>query len=149
MRNLVTSLLILILTLGPAWATPPTSLPVGSYVSVGDKKLRAYTLEEFKIVLHIYADYKSWHGQVPKLTEQVTKLVQLAENQNRRLKLRSDEVKILQDERELLTKKWAEENKLRHLCENKPAFGSWISWGAAGTASLVAAVLAIVLVAKD
>ena len=147
--RILSSLLISILIMGPVWAAPPRQLPAGSQVEVGGNHLRAYTLEEFKIVLHIYADYMNWHTQVPKLTDQATKLSQLVENQNQQLKLRAGEVKILGEERDRLTKKWTEENRLRHLCENKPAFGSWIAWSAAGAMSLVATVLSIILIVDD
>lgn len=135
--------------MGPAWANPPKELPKGSYVSVGEKKLRAYTLEEFKIVLHIYADYKAWHVQVPKLKDQVLKLTELSQNRERQLKLADANIKILEGERKLLTEKWEKENKLRHECENKPAFGSWIAWSTAGAMGLVATVLAVVLIVRD
>ena len=147
--RLLTSLLILLLTLGPAWATPPRTLPVGSSVKVGGRDLRAYTLEEFKIILHIYADYQAWHREVPLLQEQVSKLEELTQNQNQQLQLADKNIKILEGERDRLTKKWAEENKLRHECENKPAFGTWIAWGSAGALGLVATVLAVILIAKD
>ena len=141
-------LLVLILTLGPAWAQP-RPLPAGSYVKVGENKLRAYTLEEFKIILHIHADYLAWHGQVPKLKLQVTKLEKLNQNRNSQIQLIEKNVKILEGEQDRLTKKWEEDNRLRHLCENKPAFGSWFAWGSAGAAGLVATVLAVILIAKD
>lgn len=137
------------MTLGPAWAEPLRTLPAGSYVKANGKELRAYTLEEFKIVLHIYADYKVWYGQIPKLQDQVSKLEELVQNHKQQLELVDKNVKVLEGERDRLTKKWAEENKLRHECENKPAFGSWFAWGSAGALGLVATVLAVILIAKD
>jgi len=137
------------LTLGPAWATTPRELPPGSSVKVGKKTLRGYTLEEFKTILHIHADYKSWHAKIPKLETKILKLEQLANNQVKQISLLGSSVEILKSERKLLTKKWENENRLRHECENKPAFGSWLAWGSAGAVGALATVLVIVLATRD
>lgn len=86
---------------------------------------------------------------MPKLKTQVSKLAELTQNQKRQLSLADENIKILKDERKLLTEKWEKENKLRHECENTPAFGSWIAWGSAGAMGLVATVLAIILIVDD
>ena len=144
---------------GPVtWAQPKSapasqpvlrSLPAGQMVEVKKEKLKGFNLEEFKVILHIYTDYRVWGVQLPKMQLQINDLTRLSQNQTYQLGLRAEEVKIYQQERKLLTEKYLNENKLRHQCENKPNFGSWIAWGSAAAMGLVAAVLAGILISKD
>ena len=140
------------------WAQPTSApvsqptflqLPTGRLVDFKQDKLKAFTLDEFKIILHIYTDYRIWGAQIPKLQLQVDDLTRLSQSQTLQLGLRAEEVKVYQEERKLLTEKYLNENKLRHECENKPNFGSWIAWGTAAAMGVVAAVLAGILIAKD
>jgi len=141
-----------------AWAQPTSApasqpvlrtLPAGQMVDVKKEKLKGFNLEEFKVILHIYTDYRVWGVQLPKMQLQIDDLTKLSQNQTYQLGLRAEEVKIYQQERKLLTEKYLNENKLRHLCENKPNFGSWIAWGSAAAMGIVAAVLAGILISKD
>lgn len=146
---------LIILLVGPlAWAQPESmpvmfDLPRGVTIATGKTTYRGYTLEEFKIILHIYTDYKSWGKQLPKIRLQRSILENLTANLKKQLELRAAEVEKLESERKLLTEKWKEENRLRHSAENRPAFGSWIVWGTAALTTAVAAVLTVVLITKD
>lgn len=156
------ALLLASLTLGPVALAQPTSqptaapasqpvlreLPKGERLKTPQGERQGYSLEEMKVLLHIYADYRSWGLQVPQLKLQVDRYGKITLNQSNQLKLQEEQIKILHGERRLLTDKWSKENEKRHLCENKPAFGSWIAWGTAGVMAVVAAVLAGILIVK-
>jgi hypothetical protein len=162
--NLITALLAALLVSQPcvALAQPtsaptsaPTSrpallkLPKGTRLKTPQGTFQGYSLAEFKVVLKIEADYRSWGKQIPILEKLVKDSEQLAENRHKQVKLLQNQVVTLKTDRARITKKWTEENRLRHICENKPAFGSWISWGIAAAATATAAVLAGILIAKD
>lgn len=166
MRYLTSPLMALLLaslTLGPVALAQPTSqptaapasqpvllkLPKGERLKTPQGTRQGYSLEEMKVLLHIYVDYRSWGLQVPKLKFQIDRYGKITLNQSKQLKLQAEQIKILHDERKLLTDKWSKENEKRHLCENKPAFGSWIAWGTAGVMAVVAAVLAGILIVKS
>jgi len=152
-------LIPLFLMLGPVASaqpvSPPTSQPVllelpkGERLKTPQGERQGYSLEEMKVILHIFVDYRSWGQQMPKLKFQVENYSSLTENQSKQLILQANQLKLLQSERTLLTEKWSKENEARHLCENKPAFGSWIAWGIAGVATVAAGVLAGVLIYKS
>lgn len=120
-------------------------LPLGRPI----QDYRAYTLEEMKVILHIYADYKVWFDLVPVQKRQLEMFVQFVLSQTNQLQLRSQEVLVLKKELKRMSTKWEKENKLRHLAENKPAIGSWIAWGTAAGAFVLAAVLGGILISKD
>lgn len=150
MRHILIAFLIGTLISGPV-AAQPSSQPVKRTLPKGRliQNHKAYTLEEMKTILHIYVDYKKWFDIVPEQKRQLKLFEDLTVNQAQQLKLRGQEVKTLREERKLLTKKWTEENRLRHLAENKPSFGSWIAWGTAAAMAALAAVLGGILIAKD
>lgn len=146
--------LIILLVSPMAWSQPESmpvtfDLPPGVLITTDKATYRGYTLEEFKIILHIYTDYKSWGKQLPKIRLQRSTLENLTANLKKQLELRAAEVEKLESERKLLTEKWKEENRLRHLAENRPAFGSWIAWGTAALTTAIAAVLTVVITTKD
>jgi hypothetical protein len=157
MRALV-PFLVVSLVLGPVAlgqpVSPPASQPVllelpkGERLKTPQGERQGYSLEEMKVILHIYVDYRSWGQQMPKLKLQVESYSSLTENQSKQLTLQAEQIKMLQGERTLLTEKWSKENEARHLCENKPAFGSWVAWSIAGVMTVVAAVLTGVLIYK-
>lgn len=157
MRVLI-SFLVVSLMLGPVAlgqpVSPPASQPVLLELPKGERfktpqgERQGYSLEEMKVILHIHADYRSWGQQIPKLKLQVESYSSLTENQSKQLTLQAEQIKVLQGERTLLTEKWSKENEARHLCENKPAFGSWVAWSIAGVMTVVAAVLTGVLIYK-
>lgn len=162
MRAILITILCAQMASLPALAQPlsqptsaPTSqpslleLPTGKVVQRGAEKLRGYTLEEFKVILKIHASYKSWGKQVPHLKGLVSNLTELSQNYSKQLKLTKEQLEIANKDRDRLTKKWTEENWKRHLAENKPAFGSWVAWGAAAGFAALSVVLVSVIMSKD
>ena len=100
-------------------------------------------------MLKIEASYRSWGLQLPPLKRMVSNLKLLADNNLKQVKLLQNQVVTLKADRDRLSVKWTEDNRLRHLCENKPAFGSWIAWSTAAAMAAIAAVLAGILIAKE
>lgn len=152
MRYLIT-ILIVNLFLGPVvWAQPSIDfwpLPEGRIVETDDERYKAYTLEEFKTIIRIYTDYKIWGSQISFLQDQVDELVRLSVIKDNQLDLRLKEIEIYKRERDLLTEKYLKENKLRHECENRPNFGSWLAWGSAAVLGTIAIVVTGILISKE
>jgi len=151
-RLILVVLLALQLAL-PAWAQPaPTTqpvlleLPVGRPVQTPQGRLQGFNLDEFKLILRIHTDYRSWGKQVPLLLLQVKDLTDLVENHRLQIKLLQEQKTTLEAEIPRLTKKWSDENLKRLQCENKPALGSWIAWGAAALLAISTAVLTGVVI---
>ena len=85
-----------------AWAQDPVyKLPMGKIIQ--DHK--AYSLDEMKVILHIYADYNKYRAILPEKDKQLLKYEDFTQNLTEQLKLRGTEVEILQSERKLLTAK--------------------------------------------
>ena len=132
-------------------AASPTILPLpgGTRLTVPQGTFQGYNLSEFKTLLRIHADYQSWGQQLPLLKKNIKQYQELAGNLANQLKLQEKESIILKKERERLFKKWKEDNRLRHLAENKPSFMLWFGWGSAAVMGTVATVLAVVLAVKE
>lgn len=147
----VAALLIAVLASQPlvAGARERYRLPAGQRLTTAQGTFQGYTLEDFKVLLKMDVDLESFSEQIPKYIKLQENLTKLNVNLNEQLQLVNKNVKILQDERLRLTKKWTEENRLRHLAENKVSWTTWFAWGAAGVATLVAAILGVILVVKE
>lgn len=125
-------------------------LPPGKPIQSGSEALKGYTLEEFKILLRIHANYRNWGLQVPLLEKKSKDSESLANVRAKQLEIQDLEIDLLKRERTRLFEKWKQDNKLRHECENKPAFGNWIAWTAAAVMTAVAITLgALWLEARD
>lgn len=72
--------------------------------------------------------------KVASLDESVTNLKKIIE-------LKDYSMGICGVENKRLFELWKKENKLRHEAENRPRFGSWLSWGIAGGATIAAVVM--------
>lgn len=156
MRTLLVALLVVqpCLALAQPTSSPTSqsallSLPKGTRLKTPQGTFHGYSLPEMKVILKIEASYRSWGAQLPKYRRKISNYKKLEEAQDKQAKLLENQVSILQKEHVRLTKKWTEENRLRHLCENKPNFGSWVSWSIAATMAATAAVLAGILISKD
>jgi len=125
------------------------SLPRGESVQGQRGMLRGYALEEFKILLRIYADYRSWGNQVSNLQKEVNNFRKLSALNRKHLRIQDEEVDLLKKENTRLFEKWQRDNQLKHECENRPSLGSWIAWTAAAAAAVVAAVLVGVILIEE
>jgi hypothetical protein len=125
------------------------SLPAGNRLVLPQGTFHGYSLDEMKIVLKIEASYRALAGQVIEYDKLVKNITELSNNRAKQIELLKNQVEIVKKDRDRITAKWTEDNRLRHECENKPAFGSWVSWGVAAAATAVAVVLTGVLLARD
>ena len=92
---------------------------------------RAFTLREFKIILHIYADYLAYFGELPLKDEHIHNLYVIQDKLAQQLSLQSKTIKALQIDRNKIYKRWIVVNKRMHLAENRPNTGHWIAWSLA------------------
>ncbi len=159
MKLLATALATLLLLQPVLAASQPTSgptsaptsqpstipFPPGTRLTLRQGTLQGFNLAEFKMLLRIHADYRALWTQVPLLRKSTKQYQALAGNLSKQLKLQGEESNLLRAERTRLAKKWQEENRLRHLAENKPSIMTWLGWGSAAVMGIVATVLAIVL----
>lgn len=147
----VTVLLMAILACQPLLAETRERyrLPAGQRLTTPQGTFQGYTLEEFKLLLTMDVDLENFSQQIFKYIKLQENLTKLNANFSKRLDLKDKTIKVLQDERLRLTKKWTEENRLRHLAENKPSWTSWLAWGAAATMTAITAVLVGILIVKD
>jgi len=142
------SILLILSLVTPAVGRPLYKAPKGTRIQVQDKTYQGYTLEEVKVLLKMDVDLEFYDQAFPKLKLEIDSYKQIMKAREEELKSKDNQITLLQQDRVRLSAKWTEENRLRHECEEKPSFGSWLSWGAAGAATLVALVLGVVLVVK-
>jgi hypothetical protein len=150
MSRFIAFILALSVALQPVFALARDRyrLPVGKRLTTPQGTFQGYSLEEMKVLLKMDVDLESYNLQIPKFAKVLKNSGELISNLRKQLESKDKSLKILQDERVRLTKKWTEENKLRHIAENKPSLWTWIAWSSAGAMAVVATVLAIVLVVE-
>ena len=149
--GLVAGLLVAILVSQPliTGAKERYRLPAGQRLTTPQGTFQGFTLEDFKVLLKMDMDLESFSQQIPKYIKLKEDLTKLSINLTNQVNSKDKVIYILQAERARLTDKWTEENRLRHLAENKVSWTTWFAWGAAAVMTVVTAVLAGVLVAKD
>lgn len=123
-------------------------LPAGTRLTTAQGTFQSYTLAEFKLLLKMDVDLEGFSQQIPKYIKLQENLTKLNVNLGNQLILKDKTIKVLYGERDRLTTKWTEENRLRHLAENKPSVMTWLGWGSAAAMGIVATVLAIVLAVR-
>ena len=147
--NVLLSILIVFLP-ASSLARPLYRLPVGTRIQTPKEELQGYTLEEMKMLLKMDVDLEFYETvQLPKIKEQLEATKKIIEAKDVIIGSKDGQLKTANQDRERLTNKWSEENKLRHECENKPKFGSWVAWGLAALLGGTALALGIVLVVKE
>lgn len=145
-------ILISLLIVPPALslAHPPLfRLPEGKRVEVSGEILQGYTLSEMKILLKMDVDLESFSEQLPKIKAALDAAEKALKAKDVMLESKDKQISLLVQDRDRITEKWSQENKLRHECENKPKFGSWIAWGIAAVLGATAIALGITLVVKE
>lgn len=132
----------------PTSSLPLLELPEGTRLKLNQGTFQGYTLEEFKTVLKIYTDYRSFGQQIPLYQQNVLDLTEAQGALKQKVSSLELDNEKLTAELERKHKMWLEENEKRHIAENKPQFGSWIAWGIAGVATVAVAVLTGVLITR-
>jgi len=151
MRYLI-AVLISMLVVPPtlSLAHPPLfRLPEGKRVEVSGETLQGYTLEEMKVLLKMDADLESFSEQLPKIKSALDAAEKALKAKDTMLESKDKAISLLTQDRNRITEKWTQENKLRHECENKPKFGSWIAWGLTAVLGATTVALGITLVVKE
>ncbi len=149
--GIMAGLLVALLASQPLIAGARTRyrLPGGVRLTTPQGTFQGFTLEDFKVLLKMDVDLESYSQQIPKYIKLQENLTKLNVNFNKQLETSTLTVSILQAERGRMLKKWTEENRLRHLAENKVPWTTWLAWGSAAVATLVATVLAVILLVKE
>jgi hypothetical protein len=113
-------------------------LPKGKRVQAQGETYQGYTLEEMKQLLLIDSDLRALEEEVPKLKDIERDKQKIIESKDKIILSKDIQIDLLSKDRDRITDKWKADNKLKHECEQKPKFGSWIAWGTAGILAAVA-----------
>jgi len=124
-------------------------LPAGKRIQFQSETYQGYSLEEMKILLKMDVDLEFFEESFPAQKQQILLLEKWLDTKEKRLKSKDVQIDLLTKDRERITKKWEEENLLRHKCEQKPAFGSWIAWSSAGLFAITTLILGVLLIDED
>jgi hypothetical protein len=151
MRRFLSGILVALLASSPALgqARPLYKLPAGVRLQTPQGTFQGYSLEEMKTLLKMDVDLESFETQLPKIKSALESAEKAIQAQEIMLKSKDAQIDLLKQDQTRLTEKWSQENKLRHECENKPKFGSWIAWGTAAVLGATALALGITLVVKE
>ena len=124
------------------------AFPTGKVFVINNERFKGYSLEEIKKLLLIDNSARSFEIQLFKYRKLLSDYDILTNTLTIKSKLQENDIVLLKKNADRLTKKWTEENRLRHLAENKPNFGNWIAWSCAGVTTATALILGTVLIAK-
>ena len=140
--TIVVSYIVLAILCGSPLAQ---TLPEGRRLTVTSGTYQAYTLEEMKILFKMEVQLQSSTKEIPKLELIIEDLKQIRTSQDKILAEKDSQISLLKTDNARLTEKWSKENELRHVCENKPQFGSWLAWSIAAVATSAAVTLGFVM----
>lgn len=139
------SIVAISLLVCPFATAKPYKLPAGTRLQTPQGTFQGYSLEEMKILLKMDVDLESCDFQFPELRNLLSATEQLVKANEAIIKSKDVQIDILKKEQSRLTEKWSQENKLRHECENKPRFGSWVAWAIAAVSASTAIALGVTL----
>ena len=118
--------LLTFLSASPALAVEDTTtyqvhrLPEGKIITYKGDKYMGYNLGQFKDLLIMDAEYAALDRSLLLAREHIDhqdeKVTLLEEN----LEISGEQIGLLKDENARVTKKWKEENRLRHIADHKP-----------------------------
>jgi hypothetical protein len=148
MRQIIAVLLVSLLAC-PVLARSPYRLPAGTRLQTTQGTFQGYSLEEMKVLLKMDVDLEFYGTEFPKYKQLLEDYRKLIEARDNILKSKDIQIGLLTKDQTRLTEKWSQENKLRHECENKPRFGSWVAWTIVAVTSTIAVTLGIVLIVRE
>ena len=124
-------------------------LPKGALLPYENQKYMCYDLEQFKMLLHMDNDFRS---AVESLSVTKSKVYDLS-NANlafkKALSISDQQIELMRAENKRLSILWTEENRLRHIAENKPSFGGWVPWSLTGVLGVLSVGLIVGIVASN
>jgi hypothetical protein len=86
---------------------------MGRKLEVGGDRVLAFNLDEYKLVLRIYYDYKSWGPELDLLRLQSKTLTEVVQTKDLQIGSLMAQNAILFTEKDRLASKWVGENKAR------------------------------------
>jgi hypothetical protein len=108
---------------------------------------QCFDFEGYKSLVITHQELEKTIDEVDLLEEKNQLLTDQVVNLQEIRKLNEEKIELFQTENERLYKLWQEENKKRHLAEERPTF-NWLAWTAAGTFATSTLVLSLVLIAN-
>jgi hypothetical protein len=147
----VSALLVALVLAQPALvlARDRYRLPEGKRLKIEQRTYQGYTLEEMKVLLKMDVDLEMYSKEIPKFREIIADKTELASELRKIIDAKDEQIRIVSTDKDRLFTKWAEENRKRHLAENKPNWGSWLGWTAAAAMTIVSVTLAVTLIVKE
>lgn len=130
----------------PTYANTP--LPSGEVHTLQGRVLKCFNLEQFKDIVTIRAERDSAQNTASTFLIQVAVLKRATNHLEGVITDLKSVVKTQDAENTRVHDMWKEENRLRHIAENKSRFGSWIPWVAAGVLAVSTATLGAVVVLR-
>ncbi len=124
--------LVFLLFCSTAAAQEPTPMPTGSTCTVNGVQLKAYTLDEYKIVAGIYVDYVKFFRENVLLNERLQLHLQMEENYKDQLTNAENLIAQYKADHEYWTarlKDVQEANKKVALSNNLEKIGLWVIVG--------------------
>ena len=127
----------------------PSKFPAGKRIKIEGVELKCYAVPEYKKLMGTHKSLSTCTTKEKLLKQKIANLEKQINAYGKIATLHVNSISILTKDRDRLFGLWEEENKKRHIAENKPQFGSWVSWGTAGTMTAVAGVLLAVILLDD
>lgn len=127
-------------------------LPPGQRMNLGTKAApdirQCYDFDEYKGILQYQIDCSACKESNGILKQQVAAQEEIIGKQDQIMKLKDDNIVVMQSEKDRLYKMWSEENAARHKAEDKPIFGNWIGWTTAAVLGVATVFLTGLVIAK-
>ncbi len=121
-------------------------LPPSTKYSINNEVQACFNLENYKKLLQLAVDLGAELQKTDLLSRKVVEQETIITSQKKIIINKDNVIILYKKDQERLFNLWSEENRKRHLAENRPAYGSWVSWGLAGGFAVSTVVLgAIVL----
>lgn len=136
--KVLTSIFAILVTASSAAAEP---LPQGRRVEVGREMLHCFNFDEYKSLVVMNRELEAVSAEMVLDKERKVLLSKEIDLLKGIQKVQVAQVKLFSDENERLFQLWKEENRKRHVAENKPAWGSYLAWSLAGVFAVSTATL--------
>lgn len=130
-------------------AAQPKHIPAGERAATEAGTRQCYDLAGYKTLLKFDVDYGTCLRVRDQLDEKAKLYEESAAALQKAVRVHEDSIALMQKDRDHWFDKWKDENKKRHLAENKPALGSYLAWGTAGVFAVATAVLVTVVFVDD
>lgn len=131
-----------------ASAQSSARFPEYRYITEGEEIYGAFDLGGFKELLRIDADLMLAEAELENTKERLEHLSEALRHYREVVEISNSSLTSLQDYTQTLFAKWEEENKKRHLAENKPNTLALVSWPIAVALAIVVAVETVVILGR-